>query len=195
MNASPTTVYLGIDPAAGFKPNALAAYAPDTDELFLLDIAQPTPTTSNAAWPTLGSVILGLRNRYPGAVLVLGIETQFTYQDSAPQGSPAEVKRWKAMRANQAGQAHVLSAIAGGYCVIAAQYGVPVVRINQARGKFAIAEHGNATPWDVETAVRHNYGVALVSNDQAHALGVALAVQRQELLDRKRTPKRKKVGS
>lgn len=186
-------IYLGIDPAAGHKPNALAAYVPDADELFLLDIAQPTTNARNAAYPKLGSVILSLRARYPGQPMKLGLETQFTYQDSPPKGSsPAEIKRWKAMRANQAMQAQILSAITGGYTVIATQHGVEVVGINQAVGKFAIAEHGNATPGQVETAVRHIYGVALVSNDQAHACGVMLAVQRQDLLARKRTPKRKK---
>lgn len=182
-------IYLGIDPAAGFKPNALAIYVPETDELFLLDIAQPKARGANAAHPKLGNVFLGLRSKYPGVPMMLGVETQFTYQDSPPK-DPRDIGKWKRMRANQAGQAHILSRITGGYEVIAEQYGCPVVNVPPGRGKFALAEHGHATAYQMEQAVRRLYHVELVNSDRAHACGVALATQRQHLMERKRVKRR-----
>lgn len=119
----------------------------------------------------------------------VAIEGQF-----APIAKAKDPKRRKAQM-GIARAATRLSKLVGGIMAILASQGIRVIEIAPATGKHALTGDGKASPGEMDTWARRLYAFPKLTDDEAHACGIALAGQRVLLLERKRAPERKKVGA
>lgn len=176
-NGDDREVYVGIDVGAG-KPSTAAVYCPGTDDLELRDLGPKSQKYEgqiqeqpNDFGLLLGELygIMGRRR------VVVGIETQPAVVPSSAQEDPNAARA--ILRALQH-MAHMVGALADR----ARQLGATVYEIAPASAKVALAEDGRATGPDMTEAVKRIYH-RRVNQDQAHAIGNALAAMMREVYD------------
>ncbi|MCK5643700.1 MAG: hypothetical protein KAJ19_23065 [Gammaproteobacteria bacterium] len=163
---------LGLDPSLG-KGLGCVIIQSDAVEVFTLGVIKSMSMDERIVdlAKTVGRLIR--RNE----IDAVGIEGQF-----APLGGKAKEGETKQMankrRQNTARSADRLANLAGGIKVVCDLEGVTCVEIAPATGKKALTGNGRATPLEMDTEARKLYpNLISLTDDQAHALGVALATQ------------------